>query len=177
MKKLLLLTLGVASLQAGILDVSPTVIFKTTKTYKESGVGFELVNKSKRPIWIVLINGENTTLVTKVGPTTKIKRLRVSFDHIDITKPTIMAVWYSDPGEVSFKKKYTIGGARLFKPAPNKVYTFTTGKTLYLTWDKANYARPQTGLLYGKLGKTDSNLSLADNVSKTDIKEQAPASS
>lgn len=177
MKKLLLLTLGVASLQAGILDVSPTVIFKTPKNYKESNVGFELVNKSKRPIWIALTNGENTTLAAKVDPVTTMVRHEVRFNNIDITKPTQMAVWYSNPGRVSFEKKYTIAGAKLFKPAPNKVYSFTLNRTLYLKWTKENYAGPQTGLLWGMRGKTDSNLSLADNVSKTDIIEQAPASS
>ncbi len=175
MKKLLILTLGVFGLQAGILDVAPSTVFKKSTPYQESKIGFELINKSKRPIWVALTNGDNTTRAMEVQPATKMERQGLRFLRIDINQPTFMAVWYSNPGRVSFEKK-TLGlfGEKTFKPAPNKVYSFTKGKTMYLTWDQANYARPQSGPLGGKLGKTDSNLSLKDNVSKSDINE-APA--
>ena len=173
MKKLLLLTLGVFGIQAGILDTSPVTVFKKATSYEDSKVGFELINKSNRPIWIALTNGENTTRAHQIDSATSMTRHELRFTTIDIKKPTQLAVWYSNPGAVSFEKKYTIAGKKLFKPAPNKVYSFTIGKTLYLTWDKANYARPQSGPLGGALKKTDSNLSLKINVSKGDIKERA----
>ncbi len=171
MKKLLILSLGFIGLQAGILDTSPITLFQKATPYSESKIGFELVNKSNRPIWIALTNGDDTTRAVKVDAATKLTRHEVRF-KIDITQPTKMGVWFSNPGTVSFERKYTVVGGKVFKPKPNKVFSFTKGKTLYLTWDKADYARPQTGPLGGTLQKTDSNLSLKDNVKKEDVSEQ-----
>lgn len=163
---------------AGITEADPSVIFKKATSYDESGIGFELINKSKRPIWIIIRNGEDLyplggRRALKVDAITPPKRAGVKL-KLDINKPTLMAVYYQDPGKVEYKKTGLFGivGKPHFVPVPNKLYAFgEAGQTLYLTWDKANYARPQTGPLGGKLGKTDSNLSLKMNVKKEDIKE------
>ena len=173
MKKLLLI-LGFTGLQAGILDVAPSTVFKGPQAYQDTGIGFELINKSKRPIWIAITSGGDTSRVAKIEPATKMMRHEVRYNIKDINQRVKLAVWYTDPGQITFEKKFSgFIGEQLFKPTPNKVYTFTPGKTLYLTWDKANYARPQSGPLGGRLHKTDSNLSLKDNVKKEDIKEHA----
>lgn len=57
-----------------------------------------------------------------------------------------------------------------------KTKTFTInapGKTKYLSWDPAKSPSlyPQTGTLFGLLGKTKSGLSLKNNVSSSEIKE------
>ncbi len=162
---------------AGITEADPSVIFKKATSYDESGIGFELINKSKRPIWIIIRNGEDLyplggRRALKVDAITPTKRAGVRL-KLDINKPTLMAVYYQDPGKVEYKKTGLFGivGKPHFVPIPNKLYAFIADKTLYLTWDEANYARPQTGPLFGKLGKTDSNLSLKINVKKEDIKE------
>lgn len=171
MKKLALMTMSILGLQAGILDTAPMTVFKKATPYEESKIGFELINKSKRPIWVALTNGENTTRAQKVEAAGTLSREGIRFLKIDIAKPTFMGVWYSDPGQIRFGKKFGIFGAKEFNPTPNMLYTFTQDKTMYLSWDKANYARPQTGPLKGILDKTDSGLSLKQNVKKEDITE------
>jgi hypothetical protein len=173
MKKLLILSLTCAYLNAGILDVAPNTIFKTPQTFQETGIGFELVNKSKRPIWIVLRAGGDTSRVAKVEPRSTMTTHFVRYSLKNLNQEAQLAVWYSDPGQVTYEKRFGIVGKEQFKPTPNTIYSFSPGKTLYLTWDEANYLRPQTGPLKGILKKTDSNLSLQANVKKEDIKEQA----
>ena len=102
MNKLLILTLGTLGLQAGILDTSPITVFTKATPYSESKIGFELINKSKRPIWIALTNGDNTTNAVKVDPATKLERkglrfLQVHHDSIRKTQksqePLILCVF------------------------------------------------------------------------------------
>ncbi len=180
MKKLLILAftgLTCLTVSATIFEADPAIFFKKATEYEESGIGLELINKSKRPIWIVARNGEELSRPLKVNAITPKYRQGIRL-KLDISKPTQLAVWYSDPGTVEYKKTKLLGlgGKPSFVPAPNKLYTFTKNKTLYLTWDEANYARPQSGpkIAFGK--KTDSNLSLKRNVKKEDIKEAAPTS-
>lgn len=49
------------------------------------------------------------------------------------------------------------------------------GKTKYLSWDPAKKPSlyPQTGTLYGLLGRTKSGLSLKNNVTASDIQQEA----
>lgn len=81
---------------------------------------------------------------------------------------THLAIYDSKPSqEVTFKD-------RRFSPTPNEAYEFPQAddlkwqqmKTMFLTYDGPGKLRPQSG----RLGKTDSNLSLHNNVTAADIK-------
>ena len=174
------------ALNADIFDAG-TQVFKDTQIYgKNSKIGFEIINKSKNPIHVVLRNGDDIFSLLGKNIFT-VDGLDSGARHtwrlgLDISKPTQMAVYYTKPTEVDIKKTGILGlyGPEVFSPAPDKLYTFTKDKTIYITWDKDNFARPQTGPLMGILNKTDSGLSLAQpgNVRKEDITEsKIPADS
>lgn len=148
--------------------------------YSTSRIGFEVQNKARRPIWVALVNGQRLNQPTKVDEI-DVKGLKkivptVTSSHfkLDITQPTKLAVYYQDPGFVEYGKTKLGGlvGKEGFIPTPNKVYSFTPGKTIYLTWDASNFPRPQTGKRAGLAGETESGLSLANNLTPTDIKEE-----
>ncbi len=172
MKKLIFVTLSgliCFNASAGIKKADDVkFISKRGIPYEESRIGFDLVNKAKHPIWIVVKNGD--TIYPKGGesalkldkPTAaEFKRVQLK---LDIYKPTQMAVWYSDPA-----------GPKGIKTLPNELYTFDQGRTMYLLWDPENDLLTQTGP-WGGLGyKTVKNLSLKDNV--REIYEESPADS
>lgn len=149
-------------------------IFKSTKTYAETGIGFELVNKSATPIWIAIRNGLNLPQIPDLVKTGEMVRYK-----IDINQDTKLYVWFKDPG-LTEKKKPTGWFEKLITSAAtgaatfvaDKEYSFPKGKTIYLTWDKEKFPRAQTGPLGGILNKTDSGLSLKNNVSKDQIKQK-----
>jgi hypothetical protein len=156
---------------AGILK-SGSKVFQKAQTYRDSGIGFELVNKSSRPIWIGLKTGLDITQVPeKINPGKSVQYKN------DISYDTRLFVWFKDPG-VSEKKKeknwfenalerVTAGAAATF--TYDRSYSFPKAKTIYLTWDKDDFARPETGVLKGILKKTDTGLSLQNNVTTSDI--------
>ena len=163
-----------ASLQATIVETDPTKLFKAGETADKSGVVFELKNKAKRPIWIAIANGGGLT-ASKAMKVDTGETITPGGREINPKLDTQLAVWYSDPSSaVSYEASgFGIVGRKVFKPKPNKFFSFPRNKTLYLTWDESNYARPQTGPLGGMLGKTDTGLSLKNNVEKGEIEEQA----
>lgn len=149
--------------------------------YTTSGIGLEIQNKARRPLWIALINGNtvyqpvhikelNVKGLNKLAPAVS----SIS-QKIDITKPTKVAIWYRDPGKIEYGKTKLGGlvGKENFMPAPSKIYSFTPRKTIYLTWDNADFPRPQTGKYGGITGETNSGLSLSNNVEPHDIKEES----
>ncbi len=197
MKKLLMLalaSLNCIGLSAGISEAGLTsTIFGKKTPYSKSQVGFELINKADHPIWFVVSNhnqktgeGELTQLF-KVEAATKGKRFEPKQLKIDIGNETQLAVWIKDPKDKAglldkYRERYKpISVVALFnemilmhgdyKALSDKVYELKQGSTIYLTWDKKDFPRPQTGPLGGRLGKTDSNLSLEDNIKKEDIKD------
>ncbi len=132
--------------------------------YGEKGfnVGFEIGNRGKDPIWFQLFNGDNKSSVTQLEGLRKGEKQSPKKNAaMDISKRTYLFVWYSEPT-----------GDRLQKP--DRVYSFSTGSTLYLTWDPSGDAllRPTKGRLGGILGgfgKTESGLSLKKNIPARDI--------
>lgn len=175
MQKFLMFTLtalSCSSICATIFQADPSILKgMPALTYKESKKGFELVNKSDKTIWFTLINGDRQIYyfpqkLSSAGYEDGTKQV-----ELDISKPTILAVYLQEPVQISYKKGSKAG----FTPAPFAVYSFPTNKTIYLTWDKANFARPETGPLKGILKRTDTNLSLENNVSAADIKKEVAA--
>jgi len=142
--------------------------------------GFEFINKADAPILFSLTSGSTIDIQLKrldsgAGFGAKIgcigaglaDQLTDGGEIIDITKPTRLFIWTSDPGKVSLSEKWWSFGDSVprVKPDPDYVYTFKLGKTMYVTWDKNKFLRPQTGPLGGYLRKTDSGFPLINNVS------------
>lgn len=142
--------------------------------------GFELINKADAPIWFSLTNGSTIDVQLKrldsgAGFGAKIGRIGAALSDqltegseiIDINKPTRLFIWINEPaGKVTFSEKWWSFSDSVprVKPDPDYVYTFKPGKTMYLTWDKKKFLRPQTGPLGGYLRKTDSGFPLTNNV-------------
>ncbi len=180
MKRIVSLTLLLCagqSLLATIVDAGLDV-FKETQVYgKNSPIGLEIINKNKAPFWFALKNGPD--IYSRLGKTAfklegeKFLQRSEARYNLDIDEPTFIAVWNNDPGKVEFKKTAVFGlmGAKAFFPQPDELYTFTEGKTIYLTRTPKGDFKPETGPLKGLLGTTDSKLSLKNNVQEKDIKK------
>ncbi|MBA2306592.1 hypothetical protein H0W26_00450 [Candidatus Dependentiae bacterium] len=144
----------------------PSSSWSKTQTYgqkDESGkpflVGFELGNRGKEPLWVQVINGSETSDVRQVSAVEKSDKGLTQL-NIDSAKPTYLAVWYKPSSGITTQ-------------APDKLFSFTPGKTIYLTWEPYS-VRPTKGRFAGVLGgfgKTESNMSLKNNVSQKDIKD------
>ncbi|MBA3751208.1 hypothetical protein H0X06_00185 [Candidatus Dependentiae bacterium] len=173
MKKIVACVLSLLSVGLGV-NAAPVAEATTLKSvtfdpadatvYGEKGfnVGFELGNRGKDLIWFQVFNGDAKSPVSKSEGLRKGEKLSYKKNFaIDISKRTYLFVWYSEPT-----------GDRLQKP--DRVYSFSTGSTLYLTWDPSGDAllRPTKGRLggiFGGFGKTESGLSLKKNIPAKDI--------
>ncbi len=160
--------------------------FKTPKVYGvTTPVGLEILNKSKNSIWVMVRNGSDVlkkldTHFIEIEGEKKEGKAQASQFAIDTKKPTSIAVWLKFPKTRSDK---TFGYIKLFDTKnyieePYHFYKIKKGKTIFVTWDKENYLRPQTGPMKGRLEKTKSNLSFYDragnysNVSDLDIEQK-----
>jgi hypothetical protein len=169
MKKMILVMLSSSLLvfqaQATLKELVQS--WTKTQTYgknDESGtpflVGFELGNKGKDPLWIQVVNGNELSEVVKVDPLGKSNKARADF-IIDTAQPTYLAIWHEESPGVATQD-------------PAKLFSFSKNKTIYVTWE-SNGLRPTKGKLAGILDKTDSNMSLRNNVSTKDIYTQGVA--
>lgn len=161
MKKMSLLALGVSVLSMSLLQADNE---------------FEIYNKASNPIWYTLTNaGKSESYKASPRGTRKLP--------LDISKQTTLEIWTTDPGAARTAAPSTgvlgrLGRAvqgvveKAYGPNPDQVYTFSMGKTIYVTWDDKQILRPQTGPLMGLLGKTESGLRLSNNVKQADITKQ-----
>lgn len=150
-------------------------IFSSTKTYPlDTKIGFELRNKGKK-IWMAGRNGVEI-FMDKTGNTIMPLEPKAAKDfEIDWAQPTQLAVWSKEPKNKNitladmefFRKKLQEQAA--VKERPDGLFNFTRNKTIYINWDDSEKPRPQTGLAKGILGKTDSGLSLKNNLTDKDI--------
>lgn len=109
----------------------------------------EIKNKGQDRIWVAIKTGavfyqQGGKDVTQVAP-----GMTQAFTA-DISQPYEVFVWTSEPASSAV--------------APTKHYKINANETGYLTADPGGSLRPQTGPLEGRLGKTDTGLSLARNV-------------
>jgi hypothetical protein len=155
-----LIVMAAHYISAGIQDVG-TQVFKAAVEYpKTTNIAFELRNKSSNQIWSAVRNGSDLSPVKQINPRDFWQLA------IDPKFPTNVIIWYTNPGLITGKVvPFTLS------PRPDKVYGFTSDKTMYVTWDDKRNLRPQTGPLAGITGKTDSNLSLARNVKNENIQD------
>jgi hypothetical protein len=122
---------------------------------------FEVYNKSLKSLWYRLTSKDNQgnevkSNIFRSWPTDAQKR------DLDTNYETSLELWKMDP-----KEKESAPGVL---PKADWIYKFPGGgKTIYVTWDNTEILRPETGPLLGKLGKTQSGLSLANNIKKEEI--------
>ena len=165
------------SLYADIFETDQSKLFKAGETAEKSGIVFELKNKAKQPIWIALANGggliSNRVMRVNAG-----QAVALSSREVNLKLYTELAVWDSDPSDslgihqsaaITYEPSGSNRGYKAFRPRPEVVFSFPLNKTQYVTFDQYKDLRPQTGPLGGMLGKTDTGLSLINNVKKDDI--------
>ena len=129
----------------------------------DTQVGLEIVNKNHNTIWVSVKNGnkryeQDGINLFKIDGHANGMRATRDFE-IDINKPTTLAIFYSIPRLSRSSSHGAINDEKIFALA-DQVYSFGQGKTLYLTWDKKTFIRPQTGAYNGMSKRTVSFLSL-----------------
>jgi hypothetical protein len=127
-----------------------------------SNVAFELeiMNKSPENIWVT-IKDNRTTVVESYGIRGMVgsKRGYLRMAGLDTSYPITIEIYNRSPDQ-------------RYSPEPSYVYQIhAQGQTVYLTWDGKTDLRPQTGPLYGLTKKTESGLSLKNNVEASDIQK------
>ncbi len=116
---------------------------------RDTKVGFEILNSSSKPVWITLLsNGK--PVFEKEG------LMRAGW---------VLSGNLSASIDINAKNKLLIY-SRIDKDVAPKVYEFTPGKTLYLTWDGQRLVAQKPGYL---LPATLSGYSLQNNVRDSDI--------
>lgn len=115
---------------------------------------FEIMNKSPNELSVTVLNSGMVYKKNQKVPASKGGSKPYLQSKLIPTFPTLLIVKYKSGG-----KEYA------------QAYVFPANKKVYLTWDRKNFARPQTGPLMGLSGKTESGLSLKGNVKKGNIKK------
>ncbi len=149
-----------------------------------SRVALEVLDKNPNSVWLVLKNGDS--YFTKHGweyweyESNPSKDIVIKYEGVADPKgvpygyqilpgaPTTIALWLHDPQSVKVIKQ--TGKPDSLVPAPDKYWTFTQGKDIYVTLDPSNSIRPQTGTYMGWSGQSASGHSLERNISANDIK-------
>jgi uncharacterized protein YgiM (DUF1202 family) len=131
---------------------------------KPGDYGLEVFNKTERPVWYAIKNGNEFSKLFEnkaIAGTKSAKQYTV-----DLGQDTKLALWFTRPKDEIQPR----GSSDLaFSPDPDKVYRFAKGKTMYVTVDPSKTIRPETGPLKGLTKKTDTGLSLKNNVTSSDI--------
>ena len=170
---LLALTFVAPQLQAAF-DENVDFTIEPVKEYgKNTKTGFELINNSNKPIWITVINGSST--VVKEQEVNAYSPLRTSDEiqaEININKETILNIWLTQPTKMAAERKwYNFFGPAMTTTKPDLTYTFTPGKTVYVTLGKNGHLTSTQPTLKGGINKTASGLNLNNNTS-IDIVDQ-----
>lgn len=160
----------------------------------------EILYKATKPAWIAIKNGEvyytqngwkpysadvDKAIFTKFAPAPiqpgvlwNLKPKGVTYGYqIDTKDPTTIALWLNDPQSV--QEIPQAGKPAALVPAPDKYWTFTPRKDIFVTLDSEVFAtpespiaiRPQTGTFKGLSGTSASGFSLKNNISESDIKQ------
>lgn len=163
---------------------SPTEFTKPL-TYEESNIGFEFENDTDHSVWIVVVNKEQSQPIevkkhSLINEITQANNQQCKITHnitqmnnkqcvVDINEPTKLIVWFENPGDnISIGKKWGLFGATKIEPQPQLVYTFTPGKTIYVTLNDKYKLVPSYAIKESII--TETGLSLENNVQDQDIK-------
>lgn len=143
-------------------------VVKSGSEYKKAGdLGFEMYNQSGKQIWYALKNGRDFSELFTSRP---IAGTPVPKQHtLDIDNETTLALWFSPPKDFEPKGMFSFNKNFAFSPDPDKVYTFTKGKTIYVTLDSSGLLRPEASTPKSLWRKTTSGLSLKKNIEAKDI--------
>ncbi|HXW86118.1 MAG TPA: hypothetical protein VEK38_02125 [Candidatus Bathyarchaeia archaeon] len=153
MKKYIIII--IASISGGITSFMHSAVFfeQTQKPSQRTAYTFELMNKSSKPIWVELsCHGSPLSKRIGVGPMVGKDRGYLRSPNIDTTRHLNVSIYQFANATDPIKESHI----------------YADGKTIYLTWD-GNTLRPQTGPLLGLTSKTQSGLSLKNNVTIDDI--------
>lgn len=139
---------------------------------------FELYNKNPKPILLLLNASEKERVaLEKIGSGGKIRLLVNS----NLIRSLTLSIWTESdlPWEGGLKKALEVRKeereeeeSQLIKNNPPTIKIKIRNperKTVFLTFDRDNKVRPQTGRLKGILGVTESGLSLKNNIKQTNI--------
>jgi len=147
--------------------------------------GFDIVNKTGKPITVLVNNGYKNIKQVVVKPATTILGKTISANNasvpIDINEPTLFVVY---EGAITnkielFRPRGGDEGTNKFffdwsiVPKPKYVYHFKLGKKIYVTLHNNGELNPQTGPRGGATGKTEAGYSLMNVVSQSDIMRSA----
>ncbi len=170
---LIALAIGIGSYaQANVFKAGINLLTAAKEYPKDTSIGFELVNKSDSTLYVVVRSGSQYSLSEGGVTVAEIKPGYTEQQELDTGYDTAIAIWKNKhPGMTPVLIDTARPGGFRFSsmaPLPDALYTFPENKTIYLTYDN-NGPRPETGPLGGSLKKTDTGLSLANNVTSMDI--------
>ena len=151
-----------------LLSIISIVLFFNSKSIEAApqGPGFEIYNKAPNPISIkIRISGGkfgNMIIVPSGGKFAQ---------EINLEAPITLAIY-----KPLQKQEGILDWELPFIPADYLCDINTPGKTKYVTWNPAKTPSlyPQTGILMGLLGTSDSGYSLSNNIAQGNILSQNP---
>lgn len=166
MKNKLLLSLG---LLVGTLGMG----LYATPEEATAGPGFDFINKTKNPVFLILINNDQNLFQchevkpAKIMPIFGKTMAANNFSAtIDTSKKTILGI------VINAKTRME---ALAVQGGPNTiVYTFTPNKDIYVTFRENNQLTPQTGPSSGKKGITEAGYSLKNIITQSGIILKSP---
>lgn len=161
-----------------LLSVSGIVIAGTP-----ANPGFDIINKSGKPITVLINNGYKNVKQAIVQPASTFFGKTLSANNvsanIDTSEPTLLVVY---EGALSNKiEPFRARGGDEFTSAffydwmitgpksKHYMYHFKPGKDIYVTLHSNGNLNPQSGPGGGKTGKTEAGYPLANKVSQSDI--------
>ncbi len=145
-------------------------------------VTLEVLDKDPKPVWLAIKNGNlyftkagwkeyapelDKDIIIKYEGASDPKGYPYGY-QVNTADTTTMALWLNDPKSVHVVKQE--GKSDTLLPFPDKYWTFTPGKDIFVTLDSSANIRPQTGTYAGWSGQSASGHSLKNNISANDIK-------
>lgn len=145
--------------------------------------GFDIINKSGKPVTILVNNGYKNIKQAVVQKASSIFGKTLSANNvsatIDPSEPTLLVIYEGaitnkiepfrprggDEGTSAFFYDWTVYGPK----TPHYMYHFKPGKDIYVTLHDNGNLNPQTGPKGGKTGNTEAGYPLANKVSQSDI--------
>ncbi len=166
-----------------ILLLSMTGLAGTSYAVEQKRVSLEILYKASKPVWVAIKNDDKyftmngwkeytpelakDIVIKYPGEPKDTKGFPYGYEA-DTGAPTTIALWFTDPGPVEVVYQET--GPDAYNPLPNKYWTFTPGRDIFVTLDSSMDIRPQTGTYMGLSGTSASGHSLEHNIKNSDIK-------
>jgi hypothetical protein len=133
-----------------IFTIVSVALFSISTNHAEPN--FELYNKDKAPIGVMIGSQQQIVQANK---------------QLALTINSSQSLYIEVYPNTSIKEN-------MMMVTPYKFKINAQGKTVYLSWNptKSSPLYPQTGPLMGLMGKTESGLSLSNNISSSNIQKQ-----